>query len=59
MTDVFKVVVHCGEPAELKWNSGDPFWVCAACRKMLRRGTSLELDHLSKVPKKDLTKKPR
>ena len=49
MTDVLKVVVHCGEPAELKWNSGDPFWVCATCRKMLRRGTSLEMEAIKGV----------
>lgn len=34
--DTFKVVVHCNEPAELKWNSGDPSWVCCVCRKILR-----------------------
>lgn len=47
MADAFKIVVHCGNPAELKWNSGDPFWVCSVYRKMLRRGTKLELKIIS------------
>lgn len=33
---------RCKGVCELKFNNGDPYWVCQACRKMVRPATNEE-----------------